>query len=302
MSDPLRIIISIDRQDLRVVQGRTMLRVYRVSTAARGTGFEPNSYRTPTGRFRIAAKIGAGAPLGTIFRSREPVGIWQPTRHVDHDLILTRILRLDGLDDCNRNTYDRFIYLHGTNQEALLGQPASAGCVRLSNHDVIELFDLVPIGAEVIIEPSAKSFRPRKSQIHNAKHQIAGTCTSTRKSSGKVKIFLASNRNGALTHPVMSAKKKGIRYTTQKKAEVVAFVNDYNTKHGRGGQSKAATKYGITQLTIAAWLKKSGKAPKKGAKPAAKAPGKQAAPAGLKKIVSDLQAAVAAAAKALAKI
>jgi len=41
------------------------------------------------------------------------------------------------------DSYDRSIYLHGTNQEQLLGEPASHGCIRLSNRDVMELYDLV---------------------------------------------------------------------------------------------------------------------------------------------------------------
>ena len=94
----------------------------------------------------------------------------------------------------------------------------------------------------------------------------------------------------------MSAKSKGIRYTPQKKAEVVNFVHAYNAKNGRGGQSAAAAKFGITQLTISAWLKKTGSAPKTG-----KAAAKSAA-GDVGKVVKDLLAAINLAAKQLAKI
>lgn len=123
-----------------------------ISTSKSGLGSEPGSNRTPTGRFRVAEKHGAGAPLGTIFKSRQPVGLWRPgDRVLPDDLITSRLLWLEGIEKHNANTYDRYIYLHGTNQEHRLGTPHSHGCVRLSNEAVIELYDLVPEGAEVVI-------------------------------------------------------------------------------------------------------------------------------------------------------
>lgn len=60
---------------------------------------------------------------------------------------------------------------------------------------------------------------------------------------------------------------KGIRYTDAQKKEVVDFAVNYNAANGRGGQSKAAEKFNISQLTIAGWLKSSGTpAPAKAAK------------------------------------
>jgi len=45
----------------------------------------------------------------------------------------------------------RFIYLHGSPDTAAMGQPGSIGCVRMHNRDIIELFDLVPVGISVDI-------------------------------------------------------------------------------------------------------------------------------------------------------
>jgi len=45
----------------------------------------------------------------------------------------------------------RYIYIHGTPDESHLGKPLSHGCIRMSNNDVIELFNLVPIGIIVNI-------------------------------------------------------------------------------------------------------------------------------------------------------
>lgn len=107
------------------------------------------------GRFRIAECIGQGSPLGTVFRSRLPVGIWPDRLPADvdpsSDLVLTRILWLDGLEQNNATAYARYIYIHGTNWENRLGSPASCGCVRMANRDMAELFDLVDTGDPVTI-------------------------------------------------------------------------------------------------------------------------------------------------------
>lgn len=107
--------------------------------------------KTPLGRFKIGEKIGTGLPSGTVFRSRIPLAPEQATPPGD-DLVLSRILWLEGLEEHNTNTRDRFIYIHGTNHEEAIGQPASHGCIRMKNADLIALFDQVPLGAEVVIE------------------------------------------------------------------------------------------------------------------------------------------------------
>jgi len=154
MRPSVHLVISLDDQNLKVIQGDCCIREFAISTAVMGMGFAKDSYRTPTGRFRVCARIGAGEPGGTIFKCRVPVGLWQPGEAPEEDLILSRILRLEGLDAANSNTLERCIYLHGTNREDLLGQPASHGCVRLGNADVIELFDMVSIGDLVVILPA----------------------------------------------------------------------------------------------------------------------------------------------------
>ncbi|RYD28057.1 MAG: L,D-transpeptidase [Verrucomicrobiaceae bacterium] len=96
-------------------------------------------------------KIGHGAPPGTIFRSRRVAGRWEDGQESAEDHVLTRILWLDGMEEGNANTFSRYIYIHGTNQEGRLGTPASHGCIRMANADVIELFDTVELGTEVEI-------------------------------------------------------------------------------------------------------------------------------------------------------
>jgi UDP-N-acetylmuramate-alanine ligase len=139
------LVIDAERQLAVWLEAGTPVAAWPVSTASAGIGGEEGSFRTPPGWHRIKARIGAEAEPGTVFVSREPTGeIWRGEAR-DDDLILTRILTLDGLEDgVNRgegcDTLSRYIYLHGTNHEALLGRPVSHGCVRLSNDDLRELF------------------------------------------------------------------------------------------------------------------------------------------------------------------
>lgn len=157
MSPPLRLEVSIDDQILSVMQGNRCIRQFVISTATKGMGFTPGSYRIPIGRFQIAEKIGSGEADGTVFKQRIPVGLWQPGDCVAEDLILSRILRLEGLDEENVNTFDRYIYIHGTNHEDKLGQPASHGCIRLDPSEMIELFNQVDEGTPLIIHPATQA-------------------------------------------------------------------------------------------------------------------------------------------------
>ena len=143
--------ISVRDQQLTVKEDETPIRTYLVSTSRFGIGTEQGSLKTPTGRFRVAEKIGGDTPPGTIFQSRVPLKPNDP-RPPTEDLVMSRILWLDGLDEHNANTRERFIYIHGTKHEGKIGSPASCGCIRMRNADVVELFDLVDHDTPVIIE------------------------------------------------------------------------------------------------------------------------------------------------------
>jgi HAD superfamily phosphoserine phosphatase-like hydrolase len=156
MNPTRRLEVSIDEQTLKLIEGDECIRRFDISTAIKGMGFTKDSYRTPTGRFRIVEKIGAGEASGTIFKQRTACGLWQPGDPAQGDLVLSRILRIEGLDPENTNSFERFIYIHGTNHEHLLGQPASQGCVRLGNSAMIELFDMVEEGMELSILPATR--------------------------------------------------------------------------------------------------------------------------------------------------
>jgi L,D-transpeptidase YbiS len=151
MLSDLHIRVSLADQALYLQEGEQVLRQYTVSTSKFGPGTEEGSYKTPLGSFRICEKFGDAEAPYTIFRARLNEGLWDPAEPCTDDLVLTRILRLEGLDTDNLNTYGRYIYIHGTNHEAELGNPASQGCIRMSNQDVIDLYDRCPLGTPITI-------------------------------------------------------------------------------------------------------------------------------------------------------
>ncbi len=152
------LVVSIETQALLVCANDAVVERYDCSTSRFGNGNRENSLKTPLGVHRIKEKFGAGAPPGRIFRDREDTGMdWDHGQNEDN-LILTRILRLEGLEEgINKgpgvDSYERYIYIHGTGREDLIGTPLSHGCVCLRNLDVIRLFDSVKEGTLVYIDP-----------------------------------------------------------------------------------------------------------------------------------------------------
>jgi lipoprotein-anchoring transpeptidase ErfK/SrfK len=149
--------VRVDTQELLVIRGNQVVRTYRCSTAARGTGSERDSEKTPLGWHQVGAKIGDRLPTGAILEERRWKGrVWRPGDQSDADLVLSRVLRLKGLEPGrnlggNVDSWDRFIYIHGTNDVGELGRPSSHGCVRLSPTEIVELFDSVSVGCKVLI-------------------------------------------------------------------------------------------------------------------------------------------------------
>jgi L,D-transpeptidase YbiS len=142
--------ISIRNQQLDLIREGEILRSFPISSSRFGLGSEEGSNKTPLGRFKVSEKIGHDLPHGTIFRSRVPLQPGDPLPETE-DWITSRILWLEGEEEHNANTRDRFIYIHGTKHENKVGTPDSHGCVRMRNADVIELFRLVEEGTSVII-------------------------------------------------------------------------------------------------------------------------------------------------------
>ena len=143
------LLVRVPHQTMDMVVDRTVITTFPVSTSRHGIGNRQHSFRTPLGLHEIVARIGTDAPPGQVFRGRVPTGqviapgAWHG--NADEDLVLSRILWLRGREPgVNAGpgicSYERYIYIHGTNEEHLLGRPASNGCIRMANRTVIDLF------------------------------------------------------------------------------------------------------------------------------------------------------------------
>jgi lipoprotein-anchoring transpeptidase ErfK/SrfK len=146
-----QIVISTRDQKLAVLDRGTLLATYPISTSKFGLGDYRRSSRTPLGQLKVAKKIGDNAPLGAVFKDRVRTGEIVAPNSPGRDPIVTRILWLRGHEAQNANAFGRYIYIHGTPEERLIGTPASYGCIRMRSTDVVQLYNIVGVGATVTI-------------------------------------------------------------------------------------------------------------------------------------------------------
>jgi hypothetical protein len=157
---PVLLFVDIETQTLSHIEKGTFLKLYKISSSYYGTGSKLNSLKTPLGRHEIYKKIGSNLPINAILKGRVWNGaiadIIEEPIDTEFDHVTSRILWLDGLE-LGKNkgrgidSRNRYIYIHGTAEEGLIGTPASDGCIRMYNKDVVELFDLVDEKAQVWI-------------------------------------------------------------------------------------------------------------------------------------------------------
>ncbi|MBV9129014.1 MAG: L,D-transpeptidase [Verrucomicrobia bacterium] len=150
-----RILVSVADQSLELYQQERLLARYPISTSRFGLGDQPGSRGTPLGRLEVVKKIGAGARIGAVFKSRRETGEVLRPNTPGRDPIVTRIIWLKGLEPQNRHAFARCIYIHGTPEERNLGHPASFGCVRMKSADVLRVFNAIGVGATVDIIPGS---------------------------------------------------------------------------------------------------------------------------------------------------
>ncbi len=155
-----KVVIDIMTQCLRLIDNGKVVMDVAISSAKNGAGEAPGSECTPRGSHIIRAKIGAGYPLNAVFIGRRPTGeVYSPeldAAQPGRDWVLSRILWLSGTEvGKNRlggvDSMRRYIYIHGTPDSEPMGVPASHGCVRMRNDELLELFDKVEIGTSVLI-------------------------------------------------------------------------------------------------------------------------------------------------------
>ena len=160
---PSRVIISVRDQKLMLIGNGERLATYPVSTSKFGLGDNWGRMTTPLGFLQVAKKIGDHAPVGAVFHNRRFTGEIIRPNAPGRDPVITRIIWLRGLQASNAHAFSRCIYIHGTPQEKLIGQPASYGCIRMKSCDVAALYDQVSPGAIVEIVPDRLPKVPRAS-------------------------------------------------------------------------------------------------------------------------------------------
>ena len=162
MSQISHIIVKVSQQKLYCCDDEEkVLFEYPVSTSSFGMGNKNGSFMTPLGEHSIAQKIGADCAINEVFIGRVPQGeleaLQAAGKTLPEDIITSRILWLEGKEPGVNNgegidSYQRYIYIHGTSEEKKIGLPASHGCIRMRNQDVIDLFDQVDEGCRVLIQ------------------------------------------------------------------------------------------------------------------------------------------------------
>ena len=159
-AESAHIEVDISEQRLYLIENSLIKASYPISTSKYGEGSIENSFKTPLGKHSIKEMIGEEAEINTIFTSRintkRSATIIDQFEDTDNDYVTSRIIWLDGEEDGlnkggNVDSFRRYIYIHGTHEEGLIGTKASHGCIRMFNYDVIELFNLVNIGTKVLI-------------------------------------------------------------------------------------------------------------------------------------------------------
>jgi lipoprotein-anchoring transpeptidase ErfK/SrfK len=145
------VIVSVPDQTMVVLDHGVPVARYPVSTSKYGVGDSRGHYTTPLGTLEVAKKIGDNAPMGAVFKGRRWTGEILHPNAWGRDPIVTRILWLRGLDNGNRNAFERGIYIHGTPVENMIGRPASYGCIRMRSRDVVRLYDTIGVGAKISI-------------------------------------------------------------------------------------------------------------------------------------------------------
>lgn len=146
------VAITLRDQKLTVIRDGKKVKDYDISTSKFGIGATNGSHCTPTGVHAVSKKIGDGQPKGMVFKGCRPTGEVVGVDAPGRDPIVTRIIQLAGLENFNRNSYSRRIYIHGTPEERNIGRPSSYGCIRMRSADVVDLYPLVSRGTPVVIE------------------------------------------------------------------------------------------------------------------------------------------------------
>ncbi len=148
------IYVAVKKQKLFLVENDEIVAEYKISTAKKGLGNKAGSFKTPQGLHQVVEKVGEEVEPFGIIKQKVPTG--EKAESTNQDLITSRVMHLRGQEEgINRggdvDSYNRGIFIHGTHEEGLIGKPASKGCIRMKNADIIDLFERIEVGTFVVI-------------------------------------------------------------------------------------------------------------------------------------------------------
>ena len=173
------VAVTLSDQKLTVFKEGKKVKDYSISSSKFGIGNTNGSNRTPLGIHAISQKNGEGQPQGMVFKGCKPTGEVVDVDAAGRDPVVTRVIQLAGLENDNRSTHRRRIYIHGTPEERYIGQPASYGCIRMKSDDIVDLFGRVHRGMPVAIESCTQEtylkaeLDASKGSIHVPKEAVA---------------------------------------------------------------------------------------------------------------------------------
>ena len=185
-----RVIISVRDQKLMLMENGSIAATYPISTSKYGLGDAWGSLATPLGLLQVAQKIGDNAPIGAVFHNRRWTGEILRPNTPGRDPVMTRIIWLRGLEVSNSHAFHRCIYIHGTNEEKLLGRPASFGCIRMRSVDVAALYGQLPLGApvEILNDGLPKASHMADPEVYGFDSPASGSGLRKDKDSSQIKV------------------------------------------------------------------------------------------------------------------
>ena len=183
-----RVMISVRDQKLMLISNGSPVATYPISTSKYGLGDAWGSLATPLGLLQVAQKIGDRAPIGAVFHNRRWTGEILRPDTPGRDPVMTRIIWLRGLETANAHAFRRCIYIHGTNEEKLIGRPASFGCIRMRSSDVAALYSQLPLGTpvEIVQDRLPKASSMADPQIYG--FDTPASASALRKDASQIKI------------------------------------------------------------------------------------------------------------------
>jgi L,D-transpeptidase catalytic domain len=189
-----RVIISVRDQKLILIENGAIAATYPVSTSKYGLGDAWGSLATPLGLLQVAQKIGDGAPIGAVFHNRRWTGEILRPNTPGRDPVMTRIIWLRGLEAANAHAFHRCIYIHGTNEENLLGRPASFGCIRMKSIDVAALYSQLPLGTpvEIVQDRLPKASNMEDPEVYGFDSPASATGLRKDKDGSQIKVASGS--------------------------------------------------------------------------------------------------------------